>query len=79
MGMLGEKFPGAQFLITGVLGPHSNAHGPNEFLHIPTGKRMSMCVARVVADHYKASQEGLTNGVAASGAHTVTGGDGCCD
>ena len=34
MGMLGEKFPGAQFRITGVLGPHSNAHGPNEFLHI---------------------------------------------
>ena len=79
MGMLGEKFPGAQFLITGVLGPHSNAHGPNEFLHIPTGKRMSMCVARVVADHYKAAQEGLTKGIAASGAHTVKGGDGCCD
>ena len=35
MGMLGEKFPDAQFMITGVLGPHSNAHGPNEFLHIP--------------------------------------------
>jgi acetylornithine deacetylase/succinyl-diaminopimelate desuccinylase-like protein len=51
MGMLGEKFPAAQFLITGVLGPHSNAHGPNEFLHIPTGKRVSMCVARIVADH----------------------------
>ncbi len=79
MGMLGEKFPGAQFLITGVLGPHSNAHGPNEFLHIPTGKRMSMCVARVVADHYKAAQDGLTQGIAASGAHTVKGGDGCCD
>jgi acetylornithine deacetylase/succinyl-diaminopimelate desuccinylase-like protein len=78
MGMLGEKFPGAQFLITGVLGPHSNAHGPNEFLHIPTGKRMSMCVARVVADHYRAAQSGLTVGVAASGAHTVKGGDGCC-
>ena len=29
MGMLGEKFPEAQFLITGVLGPGSNAHGPN--------------------------------------------------
>src|SRR6185503_7684861 len=29
MGMLGEKFPEAQFLITGVLGPQSNAHGPN--------------------------------------------------
>jgi acetylornithine deacetylase/succinyl-diaminopimelate desuccinylase-like protein len=78
MGMLGEKFPGAQFLITGVLGPHSNAHGPNEFLHIPTGKRMSMCVARVVADHYRAAEQGLTRGVAASGAHTVKGGDGCC-
>jgi len=79
MAMLGQRFPDAQFLITGVLGPHSNAHGPNEFLHIPTGKRMSMCVARVVADHYKAAQEGLTKGVAASGAHTIRGGDGCCD
>jgi acetylornithine deacetylase/succinyl-diaminopimelate desuccinylase-like protein len=79
MGMLGEKFPGAQFLITGVLGPHSNAHGPNEFLHIPTGKRMSMCVAQVIADHHVASGQGLTQGVAASHAHTVKGGDGCCD
>jgi acetylornithine deacetylase/succinyl-diaminopimelate desuccinylase-like protein len=60
MGMLGEKFPRAQFLITGVLGPHSNAHGPNEFLHIPTGKRLTMCVAKVVADHYVASGQGLT-------------------
>ncbi|MET0591302.1 MAG: M20 family metallopeptidase, partial [Polyangiaceae bacterium] len=60
MGMLGEKFPRAQFLITGVLGPHSNAHGPNEFLHIPTGKRLSMCVAKVVADHFVASQAGQT-------------------
>ena len=40
MAMLGEKFPRAQFVVTGVLGPHSNAHGPNEFLHIPTGKRV---------------------------------------
>lgn len=78
MGMLGEKFPGAQFLITGVLGPHSNAHGPNEFLHIPTGKRVSACVAKVVADHFKASEQGLTQGVAASHAHTVKGDDGCC-
>jgi acetylornithine deacetylase/succinyl-diaminopimelate desuccinylase-like protein len=51
MGMLGEKFPSAQFLVTGVLGPHSNAHGPNEFLHIPTGKRVSMVVAEIVARH----------------------------
>jgi acetylornithine deacetylase/succinyl-diaminopimelate desuccinylase-like protein len=70
MGMLGEKFPGAQFLITGVLGPHSNAHGPNEFLHIPTGKRVSMCVAQVVADHHRAQQQGLTAGVAASDKHS---------
>jgi acetylornithine deacetylase/succinyl-diaminopimelate desuccinylase-like protein len=51
MGMLGAKFPQAQFLITGVLGPHSNAHGPNEFLHIPTGKNLTACVAQVLRDH----------------------------
>jgi acetylornithine deacetylase/succinyl-diaminopimelate desuccinylase-like protein len=55
MGMLGAKFPQAQFLITGVLGPHSNAHGPNEFLHIPTGKKVSMVVAEVVAKHFQQS------------------------
>ena len=52
MGMLGEKFPRTQFVITGVLGPHSNAHGPNEFLHIPTGKRVTMAVARLIAAHH---------------------------
>jgi acetylornithine deacetylase/succinyl-diaminopimelate desuccinylase-like protein len=51
MGMLGEKFPKTQFLITGVLGPGSNAHGPNEFLHVPYAKRISETVARVLADH----------------------------
>ncbi len=51
MGMLGEKFPKAQFLITGVLGPASNAHGPNEFLHIGYAKRLTCCVAQVIADH----------------------------
>ncbi|MGH8495056.1 MAG: M20 family metallopeptidase [Gammaproteobacteria bacterium] len=51
MGMLGEKFPGVQFLVTGVLGPHSNAHGPNEFLHIAKGKKVTACVAQVLADH----------------------------
>ena len=53
MGMLGEKFPQAQFLITGVLGPSSNAHGPNEFLHIPTGEKLTAAVASVIADHYR--------------------------
>ena len=52
MGMLGEKFPNAQFVITGVLGPHSNAHGPNEFLHIPTGKRVTSVVASLLAAHH---------------------------
>ena len=51
MGMLGRRYPQAQFLITGVLGPHSNAHGPNEFLDIPTGRKLTACVAQVIADH----------------------------
>jgi acetylornithine deacetylase/succinyl-diaminopimelate desuccinylase-like protein len=51
MGMLGEKFPEAQFLITGLLGPNSNAHGPNEFLHIEKGKKLTCCVAQVLEDH----------------------------
>ena len=51
MGMLGEKFPAAQFVVTGVLGPHSNAHGPNEFLHIGMGKAVTLAVAQVLADH----------------------------
>jgi acetylornithine deacetylase/succinyl-diaminopimelate desuccinylase-like protein len=52
MAMLGEKFPQAQFVVTGVLGPHSNAHGPNEFLHIPTGRRVTAVIAQVLADHH---------------------------
>ena len=50
MGMLGTRFPTAQFLITGVLGPQSNAHGPNEFLHVPYAKALTACVAQVLAD-----------------------------
>jgi acetylornithine deacetylase/succinyl-diaminopimelate desuccinylase-like protein len=53
MSMLGERFPEAQFLITGVLGPHANAHGPNEFLHLPTARRITGCVARAIADHFR--------------------------
>ncbi|MCB1559551.1 MAG: M20 family metallopeptidase [Xanthomonadales bacterium] len=78
MGMLGEKFPGAQFMITGVLGPHSNAHGPNEFLHIPTGKRVTACVAQVVADHFVASGKGLTQGVAVKAGDVQSHDHGCC-
>ncbi|GIX35709.1 MAG: succinyl-diaminopimelate desuccinylase [Lysobacteraceae bacterium] len=78
MGMLGEKFPGAQFMITGVLGPHSNAHGPNEFLHIPTGKRVTACVAQVLQQHFEASTRGLTQGVAVAEGGAGYGGHGCC-
>ena len=51
MAMLGKYFPDAQFLITGVLGPHSNAHGPNEFLHVPYAKKLTACVAAIIAAH----------------------------
>jgi acetylornithine deacetylase/succinyl-diaminopimelate desuccinylase-like protein len=51
MYMLGRQFPKAQFCITGVLGPGSNAHGPNEFLHLPTARRLTLCVADVLAEH----------------------------
>ena len=78
MGMLGEKFPGAQFMITGVLGPHSNAHGPNEFLHIPTGKRVTSAVAKVIFEHYQASEKGLTQGIAAQAGGADFGDHGCC-
>ncbi len=55
MGMLGDRFPDAQFFITGVLGPQSNAHGPNEFLDLPTVRRLTCVLAQVLADHYRAS------------------------
>ncbi len=53
MAMLGERFPEAQYMITGVLGPASNAHGPNEFLHLDTGRRLTSCVAHVLAEHQR--------------------------
>ena len=48
MQMLAERFPAVQFAVTGVLGPHSNAHGPNEFLDIATGKRVTACMAHLL-------------------------------
>ncbi len=50
IGMLGERFPKTQFLVTGVLGPASNAHGPNEFLHLGCARQVTACVAQVLAD-----------------------------
>ena len=51
MGMLGERFPNAQFVISGVLGPDANAHGPNEYLHVPTARRLTMAVAHLLDAH----------------------------
>lgn len=56
MGMLGEKFPKAEFMVTGVLGPNSNAHGPNEFLHLEMAKKLTCCVARVIAEKFTQQQ-----------------------
>lgn len=49
MGLLASFWPKAQFVITGVLGPESNAHGPNEFLHIPYTKKLTYAMAHIVA------------------------------
>ena len=56
MGMLGERFPRTQFFITGVLGPHANAHGPNEFLHLEYAEKLTACVSLVLADHAQAGR-----------------------
>jgi acetylornithine deacetylase/succinyl-diaminopimelate desuccinylase-like protein len=49
MSMLAKGFPKAQMMVCGVLGPKSNAHGPNEFLHVPYGKKLTASVAQVMA------------------------------
>ena len=49
MGMLQKIWPGRPYLITGVLGPNSNAHGPNEFLHLSYTKKLTACLGYVVA------------------------------
>lgn len=57
MGMLGARFPEAQFVITGVLGPGSNAHGPNEFLHIDMGKKVTACISHILNHHASRSHK----------------------
>lgn len=49
MNMLSAGFPTAQMMVCGVLGPRSNAHGPNEFLHVPYAKKLTAAVAQVIA------------------------------
>jgi acetylornithine deacetylase/succinyl-diaminopimelate desuccinylase-like protein len=52
IGMLATLFPNSQFCVTGVLGPESNAHGPNEFIDIEFAKKINCCVSQVLYDHY---------------------------
>jgi acetylornithine deacetylase/succinyl-diaminopimelate desuccinylase-like protein len=58
VGSLAERFPEAAFMVTGVLGPGANAHGPNEFLHLPTARRVTECVAHVLSAHAQAGPAG---------------------
>lgn len=51
MGMLGQRYPAAQFVVTGALGPDSNAHGPDEYLHLPTARRIAACVSHILHAH----------------------------
>jgi acetylornithine deacetylase/succinyl-diaminopimelate desuccinylase-like protein len=51
MNMLSPGFPKAQMMVCGVLGPKSNAHGPNEFLHLSYAQRLTAAVAQVIAEH----------------------------
>ena len=61
MSLLGALFPKAQFMVAGVLGPHSNAHGPNEFLDLPYVQKLTMCVAHVLAAHHDALRKNPLN------------------
>ncbi len=51
MAMLGARFPEAEFVVTGVLGPGTNAHGPNEYLHVPYATALTGAVAQILAAH----------------------------
>ena len=51
MSMLQKSFPKAQMMVCGVLGPKSNAHGPNEFLHLPTARALTAAVGHVIDAH----------------------------
>ena len=50
MGFLSKLWPKAQFVVTGILGPNSNAHGPNEFLHLDYCRKLICCITKVVSE-----------------------------
>ena len=76
MGMLGRMFPSAQFVITGLLGPESNAHGPNEFLHLKYCQQLTCAVAHIIEAHGKTGHKEQTS-LHANVLHTYPQGA-CC-
>ena len=74
MSMLLDKFPKAQFLVTGAAGPGSNMHAPNEFLHIDYSARLAMCVAQVVATLATQKAGAASSGETAPATHADAGG-----
>ena len=76
MDMLTKTFPRAQFFATGVLGPHSNAHGPNEFLHLDFGRRTTCAVAHIMGAYCEASvsqARGVVSAMQSSRLRTLMG------
>ncbi len=55
MAMLGARFPDAQFVVTGAMGPGSNAHGPNEFLDLPMARGVTASIAHILDAHARSS------------------------
>jgi hypothetical protein len=49
IGTIAKKWPKASIIVSGVLGPNSNAHGPNEFLHIPYSIKLTRMIASIIA------------------------------
>ena len=68
MSMLSKGFPKAQMMVCGVLGPKSNAHGPNEFLHVPYAKKLTAAVAQVMAQMAAAQSADSASASASSAA-----------
>jgi acetylornithine deacetylase/succinyl-diaminopimelate desuccinylase-like protein len=51
MALLGQKYPEAQFLVTGALGTDSNIHVPDEWLHLDQAHRITEAVAHILDAH----------------------------
>lgn len=49
--LMSKMFPKAQFVLTGLVGPDSNAHAANESMHIPTAKKITCCIAHILQAH----------------------------